>query len=68
MKNRYMLDTLGLTQPVLENQLERAMVNKIQDVILELGFGFTFVGNQYRIVSPSGTEAIIDLLFYSRPL
>ncbi|MBP9777716.1 MAG: DUF1016 family protein [Rickettsiaceae bacterium] len=68
MKNVYMLDTLGLTQPVLEYQLENAMVNKIQDVMMELGYGFTFIGNQYRIVAPSGTEAIIDLLFYSRPL
>lgn len=68
LKNIYMLDTLGLTKPVLEYQLESAMVNKIQDVMMELGHGFTFIGNQYRIVAPSGTEAIIDLLFYSRPL
>lgn len=68
MKNVYMLDTLGLTKPILERQLEIAMVNKIQDVMLELGYGFTFIGNQYRIVSPSGAEASIDLLFYSRPL
>lgn len=68
MKNVYMLDTLGLTKPVLESQLEKAMVNKIQDVLLELGYGFAFIGNQYRIACPSGTESIIDLLFYSRPL
>jgi len=68
MKNIYMLDTLGLTKPVLEAQLEKAMVDKIQDVMLELGYGFTFIGNQYRIVSPSGTESVIDLLFFSRPL
>ena len=68
MKNIYMLDTLGLTNPVLEAQLEKAMVDKIQDVMLELGYGFSFIGNQYRIVSPSGTESIIDLLFFSRPL
>lgn len=68
MKSIYMLDTLGLTKPVLEQQLEKAMVDKIQDVMLELGYGFTFIGNQYRIISPSGTESIIDLLFFSRPL
>ena len=68
MKNIYMLDTLGLTNPVLEAQLEKAMVDKIQDVMLELGYGFSFIGNQYRIVSPSGTESVIDLLFFSRPL
>lgn len=68
MKNIYMLDTLGLTNPILEAQLEKAMVDKIQDVMLELGYGFSFIGNQYRIISPSGTESIIDLLFFSRPL
>lgn len=68
MKNIYMLDTLGLTNPILEVQLEKAMVDKIQDVMLELGYGFSFIGNQYRIISPGGTESVIDLLFFSRPL
>lgn|SRR6185437_2723797 len=39
LKNIYMLDTLGLTKPVFEKQLESAMVDKIQDVMLELGYG-----------------------------
>ena len=43
MKNVYVLDTLGLTQPVLEVQLENKMVEKIKDVMLELGYGFTFI-------------------------
>lgn len=68
MKNVYMLDTLGLTQPVLEVQLENRMVEKIKDVMLELGYGFTFIGNQYRVVSPSGKENFIDLLFFNRRL
>lgn len=33
MKNIYMLDKLGLTNPILEMQLEKAMVDKIQDVM-----------------------------------
>jgi predicted nuclease of restriction endonuclease-like (RecB) superfamily len=37
------------------------MVNKIKDVMLEMGYGFTFVGQQYRLVSASGTESFIDL-------
>jgi len=68
MKDIYMLDTLGLTQPVLEIQIESKMVDRIKDVMLELGYGFTFVGNQYRIISPSGTESFIDLLFFNRGL
>ena len=68
MKSVYILDTLGLTKPVLEAQIENKMVDKIKDVMLELGYGFAFIGNQYRIVSPSGTENFIDLLFYNRRL
>jgi predicted nuclease of restriction endonuclease-like (RecB) superfamily len=68
MKSIYMLDTLGLTQPVLEYQIENRMVSKIQDVMLELGYGFAFIGSQYRITSPNGTESFIDLLFSNRRL
>ena len=68
IKNIYMLDTLGLSEPVLEAQVEKKMVEQIKEVMLELGYGFTFVGSQYRIVAPSGTESFIDLLFFNRPL
>ena len=61
-----MLDTLGLTQPVVEAQVENRMVSKIKDVMLELDYGFAFIGKQYRLVAPSGTECFIDLLFYNR--
>lgn len=36
-------------------------------MILELGYGFSFIGNQYRIVTPD-SEYFIDLLFYHRKL
>ena len=67
MKDIYMLDTLGLTQPVLEAEIENRMVNKIKNVMLELGYGFAFMGNQYRIIA-NGNEYFIDLLFYNRRL
>ncbi|HEX4044423.1 MAG TPA: PDDEXK nuclease domain-containing protein [Gammaproteobacteria bacterium] len=51
MKDIYMLDTLGLTPPVLEAEIENRMVNKIKTVMLELGYGFTFIGNQHRIIA-----------------
>lgn len=68
LKNVYLLDMLGLSEPVLETQVEQKMVEKIKSVMLELGFGFAFIGNQYRVVSPSGTESYIDLLFSNRRL
>lgn len=67
MKDIYMFDMLGITEPVIESEIERRMVEKIKDVILELGYGFSFIGNQYRIVTPD-TDYYLDLLFYHRKL
>ena len=67
MKDVYMLDMLGITKPVLERELEQKMVSKIQEVMLELGYGFAFIGNQYRIVA-NEKEYFIDLLFSNRRL
>lgn len=67
MKDVYMLDMLGVEKPVLETELESRMVSKIKDVMLELGYGFAFIGNQYRIVA-NNNEYFIDLLFSNRRL
>lgn len=67
MKDVYMLDMLGVEKPVLEAELESRMVSKIKDVMLELGYGFAFIGNQYRIVA-NNNEYFIDLLFSNRRL
>lgn len=67
MKDIYMQDTLGLTPPVHEAEIENRMVARIKTVMLELGYGFSFIGNQYRIIA-NGNEYFIDLLFYNRRL
>ena len=67
MKDIYMLDFLGIQKPILEIELERRMVNKIKDVMLELGYGFSFIGSQYPIKA-NDTEYLVDLLFYNRRL
>jgi len=67
MKDTYMFDTLGISKPVLERNLEQRMVNKIRDVLIEFGYGFAFMGNQYRIKTET-KEYYIDLLFYHRVL
>jgi len=67
MKDVYMLDMLGVEKPILEVELESRMVSKIQAVMLELGYGFAFIGNQYRIVA-NDKEYFIDLLFSNRRL
>jgi len=67
MKNAYMFDFLGISKPVLERNIEQRMVNKIRDVLIEFGYGFAFMGNQYRIKTDT-KEYYIDLLFYHRIL
>ena len=67
MKDVYMLDMLGISEPVLENEIERQMVEKIKEGLLELGYGFCFIGNQYRVSTPE-SDYFIDLLFYHRKL
>lgn len=67
MKDVYMLDFLGITKPVVEREMERRMIAAIKDVLLELGYGFSFLGNQYRI-KVKDNEYFIDLLFYHRRL
>ncbi len=67
MKSDYMLDFLGLNGTYLEKDLEKKMVEKIKDLILELGYGFAFLGNQYKVSTPS-KDYYIDLLFYHRKL
>ena len=43
--------------------METALIDKIRNVLLELGKGFSFVGNQYKI-SVDNQDFYIDLLFY----
>ena len=46
---------LGVTEPILELELERRLVEKIKQFLLELGQGFTYIGNQY-VLSYNGKD------------
>jgi predicted nuclease of restriction endonuclease-like (RecB) superfamily len=63
LKDPYNFDFLTLSQEAQERDLERALVKHIRDFLLELGVGFSFVGNQYPLIV-DGQEYRIDLLFY----
>jgi len=67
LKSEYNLDFLGITKPVLEKELENRLIENIRDLLLELGYGFSFIGNQYRL-KLNQKEYAIDLLFYHRIL
>ena len=63
IKDPYLFDFISLKEKCNETQIENAMIDKIKDVLIELGNGFAFVGNQYKI-TVSDTDYFIDLLFY----
>lgn len=67
LKSEYNLDFLGISSPVLERELENRLIENIRDFIMELGYGFCFIGNQYRL-QLNQKEYFIDLLFYHRIL
>lgn len=63
IKDPYIFELEGLNNNYLEKELEEHMITKIRDVLLELGKGFCFVGNQYKI-STDKQDYYIDMLFY----
>lgn len=65
IKSVYSLDFLDINKPISERELESSMVENVKRFMLELGYGFCFIGNQYRI-SLGEKEYFIDLLFYHR--
>ena len=63
LKDPYTFDFLSLSEEAQERDLERGLVQHIQQFLLELGAGFSFVGRQVRI-EVGGDEYSLDLLFY----
>lgn len=63
IKDPYIFDFIALKGQAREKQIEEAMTEKIKNVLIELGNGFSFVGNQYKITI-SDIDYYIDLLFY----
>lgn len=62
-KDPYIFDFLTMKAKYKEREMENAMIDRIKDVLLELGKGFSFIGNQYKVVV-GNDEFFIDLLFY----
>ncbi len=49
LKSSYNLDFLGINRPLKERELEQRLIARLKDFILELGYGFCFIGNQYKL-------------------
>ena len=66
-RSSYNLGFLGITEPVQELELEKRLIEKIKAFVLELGKGFSFIGNQYRL-EYNNKEYFVDMLFFHRGL
>ena len=66
-RSRYHLGFIDAVEPLKELDLERHLVNKISSFIMELGNGFSFIGNQHTL-SFNNKDYHVDLLFFHRRL
>ena len=66
IKDPYVFEFLNIPQPHIANEkeIEAALIDNLQQFLLELGKGFSFVGRQFRI-STETTHFFIDLVFYN---
>ena len=69
VKDPYVLEFLGLPEKAYysESELESRLVEKLENFLLELGKGYTFVGRQVRL-SFDEKHFFVDLVFYNRLL
>jgi len=67
IKDEYTFNFLELADKHSENELEQAMLSKINRFLIEMGGLFAFMGNQFRL-EVDGEEYFIDLLLYHRRL
>lgn len=66
-RSSYNLGFIDAVEPLKELELERRLVQKITTFIMELGNGFSFIGNQHTLTYKD-KEYRIDLLFFHRRL
>lgn len=67
LKDPYILDFLNLNDRYLEKDIEDAILRELEQFLLEMGTGFTFIARQKRIVVDN-EDFYIDLLLYNRKL
>ena len=67
MKDPYMFDFINYTEDMLETDIENELVRNVTSLLMELGTGFAFMGQQYHL-EIGGKDFYIDLLFYNTKL
>lgn len=63
LKDPYNFDFITISENYKEKELEKALIDNIQQILIELGSGFAFVGKQFEI-TVAEKSYYIDLLFY----
>ena len=66
-RSSYNLGFVDAVEPLKELELERRLVQKITTFIMELGSGFSFIGNQHTLTC-NDKDYRVDLLFFHRRL
>ncbi len=69
IRDPYVFEFLGLPEnkPIMESDLEQALVQRIETFLLELGRGFMFVGTQQRVTF-ANHHYYVDMVFYNKIL
>lgn len=66
-KDPYVFEFLDLPDGYSENDLEKSLIKNLQKFIIEIGKGFAYMGNQFRL-QVGNKDYYTDLLFYHRDL
>lgn len=69
VKDPYVFEHLALVERVAEKEVEQALMDRLQDTLLEFGRGMAFVGRQVRLTVPDDrsdqvSEFYVDLLLF----
>ena len=64
VKDPYVFEHLSMVSTRLERDVEQALMDRLQDTLLEFGRGMALVGRQYHLPLEGGAEFIIDLLLF----
>jgi len=67
LKDPYIFDFVQLRENAIERDVEEQLVKNVTQLLLELGTGFAFIGNQYHM-EIGGEDYYLDLLFYNLKL
>lgn len=64
LKDPYVFEFLTLYEKAKEKDIEQGLIDHVRDFLLEIGEGFSFIGNQYHL-SVGGEDFYIDMLLYN---